>query len=219
VVDLCRAYRAPVLAYDEDDVRDGSISVSVRRSRRDLCNGVKGTFIDPNNQWQPTDFPAYFKGTSRGFAQDDYILEDAGVALYRGSWANATVYHLSDGVVDGGSYFVCIGQHLSDPTLEPGSGASWKLYWAPAERIWRDVEFRFTKSPSWRSASRRSSWNRIASSSRTIPFKLGAYQSVPPDVIQFSFARYGWVNKEFEITQLQLSSRMPDGERKSADRR
>lgn len=200
------AYRAPVLAYDEDDVRGGSISVSVRRSRRDICNGVKGTFIDPNNQWQPTDFPAYFRGTSRGFAQDDYILEDAGVAVYRGNWATSTVYAQLEGVNVSGSYFVCNVPHTSDATTQPGVGANWTLYWSAAERIWRDVEFRFTKSAAMaqRLAKIELESNRKQTVS-TIPFKLSAYQSVPPDVIQFSFNRYGWVNKEFEITQLQLA--------------
>lgn len=76
------AWRAPVLAFDDDDFR-GGIQWSVRRSRRDLCNGVKGTFIDPENKWQPTDFPPYYRSTARGYAQDDYLLEDGGERIWR----------------------------------------------------------------------------------------------------------------------------------------
>lgn len=199
------AWRAPVLSYNDDDIGQGSIAVSVRRSRRDICNGVKGTFIDPNNQWQPTDFPAYYKGTSRGYSQDDYLLEDAGVAVYRGNWANATVYHLLDGVNVSGSYYVCIGQHLSDPTLQPGTGTAWRLYWQPAERIWLDVEFRFTKSSS---TAQRLAKIQLENTRRqllaTIPYKISAYRSVPPDVIQCTHPRFGWTNKTFELTQLGL---------------
>jgi hypothetical protein len=76
------AWRAPGLTYFEDDFR-GAIQFNVRRSRRDTCNGVKGTFIDPLNKWQPTDFPPYYRSTARGYAQDDYLLEDGGVRIWR----------------------------------------------------------------------------------------------------------------------------------------
>jgi hypothetical protein len=76
------AWRAPELLYFEDDFRSG-IQYNVRRSRRDTCNGVKGTFIDPENKWQPTDFPPYYRSAARGYAQDDYLLEDGGIRIWR----------------------------------------------------------------------------------------------------------------------------------------
>jgi hypothetical protein len=82
VADLCRRVARSGLTYFEDDFR-GAIQFNVRRSRRDTCNGVKGTFIDPLNKWQPTDFPPYYRSTARGYAQDDYLLEDGGVRIWR----------------------------------------------------------------------------------------------------------------------------------------
>jgi hypothetical protein len=51
------AYRTPTVDLDESDLR-GGIQVQPRRPRRELYNGVRGTFADPNKFWQPTDFPA-----------------------------------------------------------------------------------------------------------------------------------------------------------------
>lgn len=77
------AWRAPVLAFDDNDFRQGAIVYNARRSRRDICNGVKGTFVDPLNKWQPTDFPAFTLSSSRGYAQDDYFLEDGSERIWR----------------------------------------------------------------------------------------------------------------------------------------
>jgi hypothetical protein len=51
------AYRTPAVDLDESDLR-GGIQVQPRRPRRELYNGVRGTFSDPDKFWQPTDFPA-----------------------------------------------------------------------------------------------------------------------------------------------------------------
>ena len=50
---------APVAAtrqLNEDDLR-GDLSYQPRRARSELFNAVRGTFIDPTQQHQPTDFP------------------------------------------------------------------------------------------------------------------------------------------------------------------
>ena len=51
------AYETPTVTLTESDLR-GAVKVSPRVSRKDLFNVVKGTFIDPANSWQPSDFPA-----------------------------------------------------------------------------------------------------------------------------------------------------------------
>ena len=68
------AWRAPSVTLDEDDLA-GGISVQARRSRRDLFNGVKGVFSNPDDLWQPTDFPPV-QVTS-------YVTEDDSVELWR----------------------------------------------------------------------------------------------------------------------------------------
>ena len=49
-------YSAPVASFTNDDLR-GVIDVQTRQSRRDNFNGVKGVFISPDSNWQPTDYP------------------------------------------------------------------------------------------------------------------------------------------------------------------
>ncbi len=50
------AYRAPLIDLDENDLA-GPIKFQTRHSRQDLFNSVQGTFVSPDNDWQPADFP------------------------------------------------------------------------------------------------------------------------------------------------------------------
>ncbi len=58
---------APTISFNEDDL-DGSLTSQFRRSFRDIYNGVKGVFINPDDLYQPTDFPP--------ISGAGYILED-----------------------------------------------------------------------------------------------------------------------------------------------
>lgn len=68
------SWRAPTVTITEDDLA-GGISVQARRSRRDLFNGVKGVFSNPDDLWQPTDFPPVQVAS--------YVTEDNSVELWR----------------------------------------------------------------------------------------------------------------------------------------
>lgn len=50
------ASSTPTVTLTGDDLR-GPVTVRPRISRRELYNGVRGTFVDPEQNWQPTDFP------------------------------------------------------------------------------------------------------------------------------------------------------------------
>lgn len=54
---LAGAWRAPTVSIDENDLR-GPIRVVTRESRRSRFNAVKGLYASPDNNWQPSDFPA-----------------------------------------------------------------------------------------------------------------------------------------------------------------
>jgi len=56
------AYSAPVMSLTNDDLR-GVIEIQTRQSRRDNFNGVKGVFVSPDSNWQPTDYPAVTSAT------------------------------------------------------------------------------------------------------------------------------------------------------------
>ena len=68
------AYRTPTITLDEDDL-DGPIRVQTRLSRRDMFNRVKGVYVDPDQSWQPTDFPAVVNAT--------YLAEDNGEEIWK----------------------------------------------------------------------------------------------------------------------------------------
>lgn len=60
-------YYTPTVTLDEDDLA-GPITLGTRNSRRDSFNAVKGIFSDPNENYQPTDFPSI---TSTVFETED----------------------------------------------------------------------------------------------------------------------------------------------------
>lgn len=66
------AYETPTVTLTESDLR-GPVKVSPRISRKDLFNVVKGTFINPANSWQPSDFPAVANSTYAGY--DGEVIE------------------------------------------------------------------------------------------------------------------------------------------------
>ena len=61
------AYRNPVLDIDENIIV-GGIQVQAKQSKRDIFNGIKGIFSDPNVLYQPTSFPLV---TSQLYRQED----------------------------------------------------------------------------------------------------------------------------------------------------
>lgn len=84
------AYSSPVLTLTDDDLRD-SLKGDFRISRRDIANGVKGTFFPqflPTNQtqqipgtWRWTDFPPYQGNGLNG--TPNYVAEDGGQVIWK----------------------------------------------------------------------------------------------------------------------------------------
>lgn len=63
------AYETPTVSLDEDDLR-GALTVKTRDSIKDTWNGVKGTFSNPVENYQLTDF--------KGVNNATYVTEDDG---------------------------------------------------------------------------------------------------------------------------------------------
>ena len=61
------AYVTPTATITNDDLR-GSIKIQTRNSGQDQFNAVKGIFVSPENNWQPTDYP---ERTSTTFESED----------------------------------------------------------------------------------------------------------------------------------------------------
>lgn len=68
------AYVTPTVDIDESWLRGGA-RVLPRKPRRELYNGVRGTFSDPDKFFQPTDFPPVDNST--------YVTQDGGEPIWR----------------------------------------------------------------------------------------------------------------------------------------
>jgi hypothetical protein len=68
------AYDAPTYTITDDWLR-GGIEVQASTPKNELFNTVRGVFVDPDNSWQPTDFPE--------IKNDTNIAEDNGEVLVR----------------------------------------------------------------------------------------------------------------------------------------
>jgi hypothetical protein len=60
-------WRSSTASFDKGDT-DGGLTVQTRRSRRDLANGIKGVFANPDDNYQPTDLPPYL---GSGYVEED----------------------------------------------------------------------------------------------------------------------------------------------------
>lgn len=68
------AYEAPTVTLTEADLR-GQLVVQPRLQRRDLFNAVRGLYVSPKNDWQPSDFPPLLSST--------FLTQDNGERIWR----------------------------------------------------------------------------------------------------------------------------------------
>lgn len=79
-------YQGPeVLVLTENDAA-GDIDVRPYTPRAELCNAVRGTFVDPENFYQPTDFPPYESSYYRAQDDGEYIDHDLDLPFTQSVW-------------------------------------------------------------------------------------------------------------------------------------
>lgn len=69
------AYDAPTVTFGDDDFR-GNLQVQTRQQRRDLCNAVRGIFVNPERGWQITDFPPVTSAVFQAEDNDEQLWRD-----------------------------------------------------------------------------------------------------------------------------------------------
>jgi hypothetical protein len=74
VVLYAAGYRIPTVTLTEKHFA-GQMTVQTKTSARDRVNGVKGVYVSPQNDWQPSDFPQITSAT--------YVTKDAGIRYWR----------------------------------------------------------------------------------------------------------------------------------------
>jgi hypothetical protein len=195
------AWRPPALPPFTDDDLAGAVQMQAKLGRRDVYTGVKGQYVEPNNNWQPTDFPP--------LVQSSYVALQNGTCQTpndRGNWATGVEYSPNDTVMSFGYAYVCTVANLSSPETQPGLGADWEEDWIFAgEIIWKDVQYPFTTSgtTAQQLASYDLQWGQRQITA-SWPLKLTGYQSIPSDVIEVTRATFGWTAKPFEVTSVKL---------------
>ena len=73
------------------------------------------------------------------------------------------------------------------------------------ERLWRELELRYTNSVTMAQRLAKIELEKIRRQvSVTLPYKFGAYQLKPPETFYLNHARFGWTNEVFKVTDLDL---------------
>lgn len=91
------AYRTPTVTLTDADYRAPIGSVTVKPSKRDLCNSVRGVYISPENEWQPADFPALTNSTYLTQDASEYLWQDMELQL---TTSSATAQRLAKIVME-----------------------------------------------------------------------------------------------------------------------
>lgn len=76
------AYRTPTITINEDDIV-APMQIQTRTSRRELSNRIKGVYVSPADNYQPTDIPAVTNAT--------YLAEDNNEELWKDSELEHTI--------------------------------------------------------------------------------------------------------------------------------
>lgn len=80
------AYSTPTISLTENDLR-GDLSLQARPGRQNLFNGVRGTFVSPDNFWQPSDFPQVVNSTYETQDGGEQLLKDIELPFTTDSFA------------------------------------------------------------------------------------------------------------------------------------
>lgn len=192
---ICRAgaHETPTIELDENDLR-GPISVQTKLSLRDTCNGVKGTFVSPDEKWQPTDFiPITGKVAAANLeAGRDYVISFIGTTDFTAIGAASNTV---------GLMFTATG---------PGTGTGYANQYLAEDgniEIWRDIDLPFTTS---HATAQRLAKIELERTRQDIvvqmPCKLSALRVQAGNVVMITNARFGWDQKLFLVTGLKFAA-------------
>lgn len=177
----------PVILFTEDDLR-GSIAVQTRHSRRDNFNVVNGTWKGAESNWQATDFPPVRNITSAGAMVSGlpYTITKVGST----DWTTVGAPSNTEGVT-----FVATG-------AAAGTGeADFFLGVDGGQVAATDLSLSFTSDVGMarRIANIYLERNR-QQLTITASFGIRAFKVQVGDIVQISNSRFGWTQKEFEVT-------------------
>jgi hypothetical protein len=188
---IAGADRAVSATFTLDHVR-GALAPQCGDSLRDACNGVKGVYVSPVNQWQPADIvPAVSSVAAPN------ITAGARVSIATVGTTDFTAIGASSNAV--GTIFTATGPGTGTGTVDTFLGED------GGQRIWRDVELPYTIYPDEAHRHARIMLRR-ARQDITIPLQLNlaGLAVTVGDIIRLPFDRYGWNvdgGKLFEVSR------------------
>jgi len=70
------AWVAPSLYLNEKNITGPIKGFTTRLPVTEACNAVKGTYVNPANNYQPSDYPMYLWDTAHGYVTNTWLVED-----------------------------------------------------------------------------------------------------------------------------------------------
>lgn len=187
------AYRTPTVAIAEGDLSAG-ISVQSQLSIRENCNGVKGIYVSPANNWQPDDFPAVTSRVTAGafVVGEKYTILTVGTTNFTAIGAASNTVGVTFKATGVGS-----GTGIADKYLGQDNG----------ERQWLDIQLPYTTSAATAQRLAKISLER-ARREATIRTScmLQGLKMQAGDNIMISNTRFGYSSKVFEVTEFRFQS-------------
>lgn len=164
-------------------------------SIRDRFNGVKGPYISPANNWQPSDVPPYAQDSLHGYTS-------SGAA----AWSSATTYSPGDETTfTSVGYVALIASINKQPDTHP---SYWSRYYTDqnviadgGDRRWLEWQLPFTISSSMaQRIFKIELLRRRMGGAGTFRYNMWGYAMTVLDVIPMTLAYFGWTNKLLEVT-------------------
>lgn len=170
-------WQGPTFNFDQTHLLEDISGMQTGNKVRERYNRVKGTYIAPNFPYTIYGNLYDGKGFYDGTRQDNFNFE----------WLRTDAPYYAQDAEHG---------YAGDQWLTADNGY---------ER-WLDIQHQCvisvaTCQRTFKVALLR---NRICGNKMTLVMGMEAYQLVPMDVIQFSYAPWGWTNKLFEVVSSQL---------------
>jgi len=186
-------YVAPTVSFDEDDLRSG-ISLNTRQSRRDNFNKVTGTFRGEESNWQVTDYPEVRNVTDATdiVSGSPYTITSLSDGV--GASTDFTAIGAASNTV--GLTFVATGAGTGTGTADAFLGAD------NGQESSIDFNLPFTdNSVEARRLARIFLERNRQQLTFSASFGVKAFKVQVGDIIKFDYyERFGWVDKEFEVT-------------------
>ncbi len=176
------SWEAPTVSLGEDDIV-GSVQITTQQSRRNLFNGVKGTYLSAEEGYEIADFPAVTNGTYET-EDGEQILKDVTYPL---TTSGATVQRLSKIMLEKARQAITVETTFTLKAFELRIAENVKL--SISKYGWTDKHFQVKM------------WEPVISG-ETVAIKMRLQETAE--------AVYDWADGEETTTDLAANTTLPE---------